>query len=59
MRTWAIEFGKCGWGLSGGLVPELRLGCVRLWTCADSVVETLRKLRTALADAAAELKRKH
>jgi len=56
-RTFAVEFGCCGWGASGGLVPELRLGVVRLWTCDGSVVEMLSKLRVALADAAAELKR--
>lgn len=58
VRTWTIETGKCGWGWSGGLVPELRLGWARFWWCQGSVVETLSKLRAALADAAAELKRK-
>lgn len=58
MRTWALEWGACGWGWSGGLVPELRLGHVRVWTCKGSVVEQLAKLRRALADAAAELKLK-
>lgn len=57
-RTWAIEIGKCGWGSSGGLVPELRLGWVRLWTCSGSVVRPLATLRQALADAAEELRRR-
>jgi len=57
MRTFAIEWGACGWGAAGGLVPELRLGRVRIWTCAGSVVGQLSWLRIALADAAAELKK--
>ena len=57
MRTWAIEIGKCGWGISGGLVSEMRLGWVRIWTCSGSVVIPLSNLRQALADAAAELRR--
>lgn len=56
MRTFSIEFGRCGWGCSGGLIPELRLGRVRFWTCNGSVVEMLSKLRIALAEAAAELR---
>lgn len=57
-RTFAIEIGRCGFGASGGLVPELRLGWVRIWTCSGSVVETLSRLRIALAQAADELRRK-
>lgn len=57
-RTWAVEFGRCGWGGAWGLVPELRLGWFRLWTCSGSVVETLARLRRSLADAAAEMRRK-
>jgi len=56
-RTFAIEFGRCGFGVSGGLVPELRLGWVRMWTCSGSVISALSHLRTSLADAVAELKR--
>lgn len=55
-RTFSLELGKCGWGCSGGLVPELRLGRVRLWTCNGSVVDMLSNLRIALANAAAELR---
>jgi hypothetical protein len=57
-RTWALEIGRCGWGVSGGLVPELRLGWVRFWTCSGSVVNTIATLRQALADAAEELRRR-
>ena len=57
-RTFSIELGSCGWGCDGGLVPELRLGWVRVWTCDGSVVEMLAKLRVALAEAAAELRRR-
>lgn len=57
-RTFAIEIGRCGFGVSGGLVPEIRLGIVRIWTCSGSVVSQLAKLRQALADAAQELRRK-
>lgn len=58
MRTWAIETGRCGWGATSGLIPELRLGWVRLWTCSGSVVSTIASLRQALADAAEELRRR-
>jgi hypothetical protein len=57
MRTFAIEFGRCRWGASGGLVPELRLGWVRIWTCEGSIAVVLEKLRTATADALEELGR--
>lgn len=48
MRTFAIEFGWCGWGAAGGLVPEMRLGWVRLWTCQGSVVAILARSEAAL-----------
>lgn len=56
-RTFSTEIGRCGWGVSGGLVPELRLGFVRFWTSDGSVVALLSRLRIALAEAAAELRK--
>lgn len=57
MRTWAIEIGLCGWGVSGGLVPEIRLGVIRFWTCSGSVAGLLKRLQGSLALAANELRR--
>ena len=48
MRTYAITFERCGWGISGGLVPEIRLGWVRLWKCRGSVISQLASMRVAL-----------
>ena len=56
MRTFAVEFGLCGFGASSGQVPELRLGVVRLWCCRGSIREQLRELRCSLADAVRELR---
>ena len=50
------EVGWCGFGASGGLVPELRLGVVRFAVTRGSVAERLRSMLRALADAAAELR---
>lgn len=55
--TIAIEFGWCGFGCAGGLVPTVKVGCVAMWWCRGSVVEMLAALRCSLADAARELKR--
>jgi hypothetical protein len=57
MRTFAIEFGRCGWGAQGGLVPELRIGWVRVWTCSGSVMAILWSMREATAAALVELGR--
>lgn len=55
--TFAIEVGWCGFGMSGGLVPEVRCGVIRCWFCRGSVAGQLSVLRVALAEAVAELKR--
>jgi hypothetical protein len=57
MRTFALEWGACGFGVSGGLVPEIRLGWVRLWTCSGSVVSVVARAQAALTAAAAELRK--
>ena len=55
MRTFAIEWGRCGFGVTGGLVPELRIGLIRVWTCSGSVMALLWKAREATARALEEL----
>ena len=50
------EFGWCGLGLSGGSVPEVRLGLVRLAVTRGSVVERLRSALDALSQAASVLR---
>lgn len=58
-RTFAVEFSRyCGFGISGGLNPEIRCGVVRLWCCSDCIVPQLALLRQSLADAIVELRRK-
>jgi hypothetical protein len=47
MHTWTyfIEFGWCGWGCSGGLIPEIRFGFVRIayaGACRGSFIDDLR-----------------
>jgi len=50
------EIGWCGFGASGGLVPEVRLGLLRIAVTRGSVVERLRQMLAALSDAAAALR---
>lgn len=54
-RTLALEIGRCGWGMSGGQVPEVRLGWFRLWTSPGSVISTMLGMRRSLFDAKEEL----
>lgn len=54
LASGGIEIGLCGFGASGGLIPELRLGVVRLWCCRGSA---FGKLRDALSRACDELRR--
>jgi len=56
MRTLCIEIGGCGWGAACGLVPEVRLGWLRIWVTRGSVIKSLAAMRIALAEAVAELK---
>ena len=46
--TMMAELGWCGFGRSGGLVPELRLGLVRLAFCRGSLLERMRGWHEAL-----------
>lgn len=50
------ELGWCGFGVSRGAVPELRLFVVRFAVTRGSVVERLRSMLAALSDAAVELR---
>ena len=55
--SFGIVFGRCGWGLDGGLVPAVRMGRVQLWCCRGSIFDRMAALHRALADAAEELRR--
>ena len=48
MATLAFEIGFCGFGVSDGVIPELRLGVLRVWVCQGSVVDRLREYQAAL-----------
>ena len=55
--TCSIEFGWVGWGASGDLVPELRLGWVRVWCCRGGVFNKVASLNASLRAAKDELSR--
>lgn len=46
--TILIQLGWCGFGASGGLVPELRLGLLRVAACRGWVMDAIDRYRTAL-----------
>ena len=46
--TVLFEIGWCGFGWSGDLVPELRLGIIRLACCKGALVDRIRDLRDSL-----------
>ena len=48
MFTLILEFGWCGFGWEGGLVPEIRLGLLRIGWCRGSLLDGLVKMRAAL-----------
>ena len=50
--TIIAEFGWCGFGASHGLVPELRLGLLRLACCRGSIIAKVMEWGDALAAAA-------
>lgn len=54
--TTLIEWGRCGFGYSSDLLPELRLGLVRIAWCRGSIVERISGLRQSLRDALAEIR---
>ncbi len=58
MKSFVIEFGRCGWGATGGLVPELRLGCVRFWCSRLRLFDEFDRFRAALATALDELRKR-
>jgi hypothetical protein len=51
MYTVICEIGLFLPGYTGGLVPELRLGLVRVIWCRGSMIERLRSYQSALMDA--------
>lgn len=57
MASFGIDVGWCAFGAEGGLLPNVRLGIVRLWWCRGSIFDRLQKLHIALAEAAKELGR--
>lgn len=55
--TILIEVGWCGFGWSGELFPELRLGYVRFACCADSALDRLNEAVKAIKAGAVVLRR--
>lgn len=50
MFTVIVEVSLCAPGWSGGLVPELRLGVLRLSWCRGSLIARVREWRDALTE---------
>lgn len=46
-----LECGWCGFGASGGLVPELRLGLLRIAVTRGGVADLLRQMLQTMIDA--------
>ena len=57
VASFGIDIGWCGFGYEGGLLPNIRLGIIRLWCCRGTIVGRFEKMQMALADALKELKR--
>lgn len=55
--TLLTEWGFCGFGFASDLVPELRLGIVRVAWCRGSLITRLDDLRQTLKNALAEMRR--
>ena len=52
-----IETGRCGWGIVGGLIPEMRMGWLRLSFADADFAAMLQRLRDALGGAEKSLTR--
>lgn len=46
--TILVQFGWCGFGASGGLIPEVRCGLIRFACCRGWLWDVLTKMRAAL-----------
>lgn len=46
-----IETGWCGVGFAGGMIPEVRLGFLRVAVCRGWLLDHVRRYRTALTAA--------
>lgn len=53
-----IETGLCGFGFSGGMVPEVRLGVVRVAATRGWISAHIRQWAAALEVATANLRNK-
>ena len=51
MRSMGVVFGRCGFGLERGAMPNLRCGLFRLWWSQQSIFERLSALHVALGEA--------
>lgn len=56
--TMLIETGLCGFGFSGGMVPEVRLGVVRVAATRGWISAHIRQWAAALEVATANLRNK-
>jgi hypothetical protein len=55
MTSFGIDFGWVGFGVEGGLLPNVRLGVVRFWCCRGSMFDLITRLNAAMTEAAMEL----
>jgi hypothetical protein len=49
MFSLIFECARCGFGWSSGLIPEIRLGIVRVAWCRGSLLSRVEKWKAALA----------
>jgi hypothetical protein len=57
MASLGVGIGWCGFGIQGGLFPNVRIGVVHIWCCRGSMFDVLQGYRSALAKALADLKK--
>lgn len=50
MFSLITEFGPCGFGRDGGLVPQIRLGLVRVAWCRGSIIARMEQKLLARAE---------
>jgi hypothetical protein len=57
MASFGVSIGWFGWGVEGGLFPNVRFGVLHIWVCRGSMLEHLKDYQRALSSALVELRR--
>lgn len=51
MASVGMDIGFCGFGIEGGLLPNVRIGVVRVWWCRGAIGARVIELSAALTAA--------